>query len=164
MDPSEPDPETGTPRGLFFLNELAGYGATSSDDPETCTGDCIPHRMWFYDMSAGPMGRTGGIDFVAPIQRFEFPGIGRQLNYRFHHPADYGTTTGTYRPLNTLQQDVARLIGSVFLSQIAYATPLLPPGLTPPQQPQDLVLNINRWNWAGDHLASVLDAPRMVSR
>ena len=60
FDPSEPDPETGAPRGLFVGNELAGYGGTSHADPETCAqGDCLFHRLWFYDVSAGPMGRTG---------------------------------------------------------------------------------------------------------
>src|SRR5215468_317004 len=33
LDPSEPDPETAVPRGLYFENELAGYGATSDADP-----------------------------------------------------------------------------------------------------------------------------------
>src|SRR5688572_4247867 len=77
-----------------------------------------------------------------PIQRFDFPGIAGGLNYRFHHTADYGTTTGTYRPLTTLQQDVAKLIGSVFLSEIAYAAPIFPTALTPPILPHDLVLNV----------------------
>ena len=59
LDPSEPDPDNGARRGFFFDNELAGFGGTSNTDPETCGhGDCIFHRLWFYDMSAGPMQRT----------------------------------------------------------------------------------------------------------
>ena len=164
LDPNEPDPETGFPRGLLFANELAGYGATSHTDPETCHGDCVFHRLWFYDISAGPMGRTGGIDVVSPVNRFVTGGIPGGINYRFHHTADYGTTSGTYRPLNTLEPDVARLIGAVFLSQIAYAGPLYPPGITPPQQPHHLVLNINRWNWSGQSFANLLNVPRMIGK
>ncbi len=164
LDPSEPDPETGAPRGLFFINELAGYGATSQNDPETCLGDCIHHRLWFHDLSAGPMGRTGGIDLVAAVNRFVVGGFAGGVNYRFHHTADYGTTSGTYRPLNTLNIDVARLIGAVFVSQIAYAGPVYPPGITPPRQPHDLVLDINRWSWNGESFAGLLDVPYMISK
>ena len=163
LDPSEPDPETGQPRGLFFSNELAGYGATSHTDPETCHGDCIPHRLWFYDISAGPMGRTAGHDLVAPIPRFVSGTLGA-ADYRFHHTADYGTPSGTYRPLNTFTIDLARLIGGVFLSEIAYAGPLLPPGLTPPTQPHRLVLDINRWNWSGDNAAGQLNVPTLIAK
>jgi hypothetical protein len=162
LDPSEPDPETGAPRGLFFASELAGYGGTSHTDPETCHGDCIPHRLWFYDVSAGPMGRTGGIDIVSPISRFVNGMLGG-LNYRFHHTADYVTPAATYRPLNTLPQDLARLVGAIYLSQIAYAGPIYPPGLTPPQQPHDLALNINRWSWS-QSFDGLLDVPRMVTK
>jgi hypothetical protein len=163
MDPSEPDPETGIPRGLYFSNELAGYGATSDADPETCHGDCTFHRLWFYDMSAGPMGRTGAIDLVSPIVRF-VKAIAGGLNDRIHHTADYGTPSGTYRPLDTLERDVARLIGAVFLSGIAYAGPFYPPGITPPLQPHHLVLDINRWNWSGQSFAGQLDMPRMIGK
>src|SRR5215475_15419474 len=69
LDGSEPDPETGAPRGFFVANELGGYGGTSSTDPETCQGDCVFHRLWFYDFSAGPMARTGGFDLVAKTPR-----------------------------------------------------------------------------------------------
>jgi hypothetical protein len=165
LEVDEPDPETGVPRGFFLENELAGYGATSHDDPETCQfGDCIPHRLWFYDISAGPMGRTGGIDLVAAVNRFVVGGYAGGVNYRFHHTADYGTTSGTYRPLNTLTFDLSRLIGAVFVSQIAYAGPLYPPGLTPPLQPHDLVLDINRWSWNGESFAGLLDVQYMLSK
>jgi hypothetical protein len=164
LDPSEPDPETGVQRGLYFSNELAGYGATSDTDPETCQGDCVFHRLWFYDVSAGPMGRTGGSDLVAPIQRFGFGGIAGGPNYRFHHIADYGTVAGAYRPITTLLPDLARLVGAVFVSELAYGAPLYPPGLTPPLQPHHLVLDVNRWNWSGDNLAAQLDVPRMIGK
>src|SRR5262245_20509205 len=97
------------------------------------------------------MGRTGGFDLVAKVPRISgavdsgepYP------HYRFHHTADYGTLSGSYRPLNTLAMDVTVLAGFVFVSQIAYAGPLYPPGLTPPTLPHHLVLDINRWNWSG---------------
>src|SRR5215470_741085 len=165
LDGSEPDPETGAPRGFFAINELGGYGGTSPTDPETCHGDCIFHRLWFYDFSAGPMLRTGGFDLVGKTPRFigapdfqePFP------SYRFHHTADYGTP-GAYRPLNDMATDVAALAGFVYVSQIAFAGPIYSPGLTPPTLPHRLVLDINRWNWSGQSFAGLLDAPRMVSK
>jgi hypothetical protein len=166
LDGSEPDPETGAPRGFFVGNELGGYGGTAPTDSETCHNDCIFHRLWFYDFSAGPMLRTGGFDLVAQRPRFIFtPDFGEPLPYyRFHHTADYGTVSGAYRPIDDLAGDVAGLAGFVYVSQIAYAGPLYPPALTPPTLPHRLVLDINRWNWSGQSFAGLLDAPRMISK
>ena len=166
LDGSEPDPETGVPRGFFARNELAGYGGTSHTDPETCHGDCIFHRLWFYDVSAGPMLRTGGFDLVAKTPRFfGAPDFGEpRPSYRFHHTADYGTLSGSYRPIDDLAGDIALLAGFVYVSQIAYAAPIYPPVLTPPTLPRRLVLDINRWNWSGQSFAGLLDIPRMISK
>jgi hypothetical protein len=156
LDGSEPDPETGAPRGFFVANELGGYGGTSPTDPETCHGDCIFHRLWFYDFSAGPMLRTSGFDLVAQRPRAIYtPDFHEPLPYyRFHHTADYGTVSGAYRPIDDLAGDVAGLAGFVYVSQIAYAGPLYPPALTPPTLPHRLVLDINRWNWSGQSFAA----------
>ncbi len=166
LDPNEPDPDTGAPRGLFAANELAGYGGTSHVDPETCgQGDCVFHRLWFYDMSAGPMLRTGGFDLVADVPRFlANPLRGDAPDYRFHHTADYGTPSGTYRPLNTIVDDSALLTGAVFVSGIAFAGPIYPPGLTPPKQPHRLVLDVNRWSFDGQSFAGLLDVPHMLGK
>src|SRR5262245_52882553 len=168
LDGSEPDPETGFPRGFTFGNELAGYGATNDKDPETCHSDCIFHRLWFYDVSAGPMGRTGGFDLVADVPRLAgatnfglpFP------DYRFHHTADYVAASGTYRPLTSddLVWDATALAGFVFVSQISYAAPLYPPALTPPTLPHRLVMDINQWSWSGQTFADLLDTPRLISK
>ena len=168
LDGSEPDPETGFPRGFSTANELAGYGATNDKDPETCQGDCIFHRLWFYDVSAGPMGRTGGFDLVADVPRisgatnFGLP----YPDYRFHHTADYVKGSGTYRPLtqDDLAWDVTALAGYVFTSQIAYAAPLYPPALTPPMLPHRLVLDINQWSWSGQSFAGLLDTSRVITK
>jgi hypothetical protein len=166
LDGSEPDPETGAPRGFFVANELGGYGGTAPTDPETCHGDCIFHRLWFYDFSAGPMLRTGGFDLVAKTPRFiGAPDFGEpRPSYRFHHTADYGTLSGAYRSIDDLAGDVAGLAGFVYVSQIAYAGPLYPPDLTPPTLPHRLVLDINRWSWSGQSFAGLLDVPRMISK
>src|SRR5262245_32510487 len=124
LDGSEPDPETGIARGFFTNAELAGYGGTSHTDPETCQGDCIFHRLWFYDVSAGPMLLTGGFDLVANAPRFiGAPNLG-EPSYRVHHTADYGTLSGAYRPIDNLAEDVTILAGLVYVSQIAYAGPI----------------------------------------
>jgi len=166
LDGSEPDPETGAPRGFFSFNELGGYGGTSPTDPETCQGDCIFHRLWFYDFSAGPMQRTGGFDLVAKTPRFiGAPDFGEpRPSYRFHHTADYGAASGAYRPIDDLAGDVAALAGLVYVSQIAYAGPLYSPGLTPPSLPHRLVLDINQWSWSGQGFAGLLNVPRLISK
>jgi hypothetical protein len=165
LDPSEPDPETHAPRGLFVANELAGYGGTSVSDPETCAaGDCVHHRLWFYDVSAGPMVRTGGFDLVADVPRMTGALNKGAPDYRFHHIADYGTPSGTYRPLDTLLFDLDLLVGEVFVSEIAFGAPLYPPGLTPPQQPHRISLDINRWSWSGQSLGGLLDVPRVIAK
>ena len=164
LDVSEPDPETGAPRGFFVANELGGYGGTSNTDPETCQGDCIFHRLWFYDFSAGPMLRAGGYDLVAQTPRFfGAPDFGQPFaSSRFHHTADYGSQV--YQPASDLVGDVFAVAGFVYVSQIAYAGPIYPPGLTPPTLPHRLVLDINRWNWSGQSFAGQLDVPRLISK
>ena len=120
LDPNEPGPETGAPRGLFFDNELAGYGGTSRcRSRDLSESDCIFHRLWFYDISAGPMGRTGGFDLVANVPRFiNVTTSDTSPQYRFHHASDYGTPSGTYRSIDTMTFDLARLIGGVFVGGI----------------------------------------------
>jgi hypothetical protein len=164
LDGSEPDPESGAPRGFFSINELGGYGGTSHTDPETCQGDCIFHRLWFYDFSAGPMLRGGGYDLVARTPRFfGAPDFGQPFaSSRFHHTADYGSAV--YQPTFDLVSDVTALAGFVYVSQIAYAGPIYPPGLTPPTLPHRLVLDINRWSWSGQSFAGLLDVPRLISK
>ncbi len=91
------------------------------------------HRLWFYDISAGPMGRTGGFDLMANVPRFLTYAIDAGApDYRFHHTADYGTPSGTYRPINTMVDDAALLVGGVFVSEIAFAGPLFPQFNVPP--------------------------------
>jgi len=164
LDVSEPDPETGFPRGFSLNNELGGYGGTSHTDPETCQGDCIFHRLWFYDFSAGPLFRAGGYDLVARTPRFfGAPDFGQPFaSSRFHHTADYGSVV--YQPAPDVVGDVTALAGFVYVSQIAFAGPIYPPGLTPPTLPHRLVLDINRWNWSGQSFAGQLDVPRLISK
>src|SRR6185436_2884449 len=69
-----------------------------------------------------------------------------------------------YQPTFDLVSDVTALAGFVYVSQIAYAAPIFPPGLTPPTLPHRLVLDINRWNWSGESFAGLLDVPRLISK
>lgn len=169
LDWDEPDPETHWARGFNTNNELAGYGATAHDDPESCPnpGDCIKHRLWFFDVSAGPMLFNGASDLVGAIPRFiaasATPG---QPDYRFHHTADYAASTpGTYRPLDNLAYDLELLIGDVFVGAIAHQGDVYPPALTPPLQPHHLVLDVNRWDWEPNtSFAGVLDTATLRSK
>jgi hypothetical protein len=169
LDPSEPDPETGFPRGFTLGNELAGFGGTAQDDPETCAdGNCIFHRLWFYDVSAGPMLFSGSEDLVSASPRFiGLPPLpAGQFAYRVHHIADYLLpTSDTYRPLNTLIPDLGKIV-EIFVAGIAHMGPVYPPGLTPPRQPHHIVLDVNRWSWdpASSSFAGLLDVPRIKSK
>jgi hypothetical protein len=165
-DPYEPNPATGEPRWVYFQNLLGGYGGTTADDPETCGGGgCVPHRLWFHDLSAGPFIQTGSFD-VTMKEPFLDPFNNGVPEYRIHHTADYlAASPGTYRPINTLVDDLARLVNDSFLSQIAFANPVYRTDVMPPRLPNRVQLDVNRWNW---HPAAgfdgQLDVPVMLSK
>ena len=53
----EPDPETGVNFGeREMIGKLIAWGGTPADDEETGLGSL--HRLWFYDLSAGPEAWT----------------------------------------------------------------------------------------------------------
>lgn len=161
----EPTPETGFPRGFEFLNTMGGYGGTPVDDPETCqSGGCIPHRLWFHDLSAGPFQRSGW-DLISPESRAQFPnGV---PDYRLHHIADYlDPSPETYRPLDTLEHDLAdRLVNDVFIGATAFANPVYPSDLSPPLLPYHVELDINRFAWDPPRsFDGLLDVPLLIEK
>jgi hypothetical protein len=53
----EPDPDTGYNFGIERESrKLIAWGGTTPDDEENGLGSL--HRLWFYDLSAGPEGWT----------------------------------------------------------------------------------------------------------
>lgn len=146
----EPDPETGVRMGSFESHFVAGTGGTPTDDAETCAkGGCVPHRLWFHDLSAGPFSKTGTWDLkrrtVGYLTPPDYP-----IDDRLAHTADYDAQRPrTYRTLDTLTADLAeRLVNDVYLSELAFAGPIYPAGLTPPNLPRSIYLDLHRWDFA----------------
>lgn len=166
IDPYEPNPATGEPRWVYFKNMIGGTGGTSVDDAESCIfGDCVPHRLWFHDLSAGPFFDTGSFD-VTLAEPFLSPPPNGTPEYRIHHAADYLTAMpGTYRPIDTLVEDLARLVSDVYLAGIAFANPVYRTDIMPPRLPYRLQLDVNRWNWdPGASFDGQLNVPVMLSK
>lgn len=165
----EPVHETGVPRGLYLNNILGAWGGTPDDDPQTCARfPCVPHRLWFVDLSAGPFLTTDSWDLVASDSRtraseYSVPGV---ADYRIHHVADYElATSATYRPLNTLTADLSKLVGDVFLGLIATTSPIYPPALSAPLLPEEIQLDLNRYRWGDPRdLNALLDLNRVGLR
>jgi hypothetical protein len=169
LNPEVPVHETGFPRGVTFDTILPGWGGTPDDDPHLCAMfPCLPHRLWFVDLSAGPFIQTGGWDLVSPSRRIWFDEPRHEgLDYRLHHIADYLRTGDlAYRPLDTLTRDLSEyLIGDVFLGTIATAAALYTPALSPPLLPEHVQIDVNRYRW-GDprNLDQMLDWDYAVER
>jgi hypothetical protein len=166
VDPYEPNPATGQPRWVYFNNMTGGIGGTTADDPETCGGGgCVPHRLWFHDLSAGPFFDTGSYNVTLP-ELFLPPFANGIPEYRIHHTADYlANAPGTYRSIDTLVEDLARLVNDTYLSQIAFAIPVYRTDITSPRLPYNVQLDVNRWNWdPSANIDGQLNAPVMLAK
>lgn len=166
FDPYEPNPATGEPRWVYFQNMTGGSGGTNADDPESCGGfGCAPHRLWFHDLSAGPFFDTGSYNVTLP-ELFAPPFANDAPEYRFHHTADYlAGAAGTYRVIDTLVDDLARLVNDTYVSQIAFAFPVYPTDLMPPRLPNRIQIDLNRWNWDPNATyEGQLNAPVMLAK
>lgn len=167
MHMDDPVPETGVPRGLFLGNALGAWGGTPHDDPQGCARlACVPHRLWFADLSAGPFIRNGTWDLASPLVRTYSSPEG-EIDYRLHHIADYlHAGPGTYRRLDTLTSDLAgKLVADVFLGNIATAAASYPTALSPPLLPRDIRVNLQRYRWGdGRNLDALLDPARVAAK
>ena len=166
FDPYEPNPATGEPRWVYFKNMTGGSGGTNADDPESCGGfGCAPHRLWFHDLSAGPFFDTGSYNVTLP-ELFAPPFANGIPEYRIHHTADYlAGAPGTYRAIDTLVEDLARLVNDTYLSEIAFAFPVYQTHIMPPRLPYNVQIDLNRWNWDPDAtFEGQLNAPVMLAK
>lgn len=165
IDPYEPNPATGEPRWVYFKTMTGGSGGTNADDPESCPSGCAPHRLWFHDLSAGPFIDTGSYN-VTLRELFPAPFADAIPEYRIHHTADYlAGASGTYRVIDTLVDDLARLVNDTYLSQIAFAFPVYQTNIMPPRLPYNVQIDLNRWTWDPDATyAGQLNAPVMLSK
>ena len=125
----EPDPDTGYNFGeLRDSRKLIAWGGTTPDDEENGLGSL--HRIWFYDLSAGPEGWTDNwaID--------EAPG------YTMPPVWEYGNLTG-YRPFDNLSGDLGKVTRYVAIDLLFTTSPLYKPAISPPLLPESIQLDIN---------------------
>ena len=125
----EPDPDTGYNFGeLRDSRKLIAWGGTTPDDEETGLGSL--HRIWFYDLSAGPEGWTDNwsIDFE--------PG------YTMPPVWEYGNLSG-YRPFDNLSGDLGKVTRYVAIDLLFTTSPLYKPAISPPEVADDIQLDIN---------------------
>jgi hypothetical protein len=131
----EPDPETGHNFGEQDDRMLLAWGGTTPDDEESGLGSL--HRIWFYDLSAGPEFWTGNWN----VDDADLDGNGA-LDYRMPPVWEYGNLGG-YRPFDDLSGDLGKVTRYVAINLLFTTSPLYKPALSPPQLPTDLQLDIN---------------------
>jgi len=125
----EVDPDTGYDFGLLRESrKLIAWGGTTPDDEESGLGGL--HRIWFYDLSAGPEGWTDNWN------------VDDDLGYRMPPVWEYGNTAG-YRPFTDLSGDLAKVARYVAIDLLFTTSPLYKPAISPPAVPEHVQLDIN---------------------
>ena len=125
----EPDPDTGYNFGeLRDSRKMIAWGGTTPDDEESGLGSL--HRIWFYDLSAGPEGWTDNWN------------VDDDLGYRMPPVWEYGNLAG-YRPFDDLSGDLGKVTRYVAIDLLFTTSPLYKPAISPPLLPTDIQLDIN---------------------
>ena len=125
----EPDPDTGYNFGLERESrKIIAWGGTTPDDEESGLGSL--HRIWFYDLSAGPEYWTDNYAIDAA------PG------YTMPPVWEYGNLNG-YRPFDDLSGDLGKVTRYVALDLLFTTSPLYKPAISAPKIPSDIQLDIN---------------------
>ncbi len=149
----EPDPDTGYNFGeLRQSRKIVAWGGTAQDDEEFNDagygGRAQDHRVWFYDLSAGPELWAGGYNVTTPDEdgdgqpdyrippSWEYTGADRE----YDHPGFATATIGT---------DLGKVTRYVALDLLFTSSPLYPPAYTPNTIPGTVDLDVNTvegWN------------------
>jgi hypothetical protein len=131
----EPDPDTGHDFGeLSDDRKIVAWGGTTPDDEETGLGRRGVHRVWFYDLSAGPEVWGGNFDVTNP----DLDGDG-QPDYRVPVSWEYGS----YRPKAALPGDLGKVVRYVGLDLLFTTSPLYPPYYRADRLPDRVDLDTN---------------------
>jgi hypothetical protein len=132
----EPDPDTGYNFGLLKESrKLIAWGGTTPDDPQNGLGAL--HRIWFYDLSAGPEGLTDNWNLTdADVDGNDV------LDYRLPLVWEYGNPNG-YRPFNDLAGDLGKVTRYAALDTFITASPAYLPAISPPGLAEAIQLEIN---------------------
>ncbi len=155
----EPDPDTDYNFGVQRqTRKIIAWGGTTPDDEESGLGST--HRIWFYDLSAGPEAWTDNwnVDDPDPLD----PGnADAELQYRMPPVWEYGNTDG-YRPFDDLSGDLAKVTRYVAVNLLFTTSPLYKPALSPPALPDDIPLDITAFDNAGIDVAALFDQGLIV--
>lgn len=131
----EPDPDTGKDFGAVEDDrKIVAWGGTTPDDEETGLGRRGTHRVWFYDLSAGPEAWAGNFD----VTHADLDGDGA-ADYRIPVSWEYGH----YRPASALPGDLGKVIRYVGLDLLFTTSPLYPPYYTADRLPGVVDLDTN---------------------
>lgn len=132
----EPDPDTGYNFGeLRESRKIIAWGGTTPDDEENGLGSL--HRIWFYDLSAGPEVWTDNWN----LDDADLDGNGA-TEYRMPPVWEYGNLSA-YRPFDNLSGDLGKVTRYVALDLLFTTSPLYKPAISPPAVPNDVQLDIN---------------------
>jgi len=131
----EADPDTGVVFGEFQSRKVIAWGGSTPDDPQTGLGSL--HRIWFYDLSAGPEAWTDNWN----VDNADLDGNG-WMDYRMPPVWEYGNLSA-YRPFNNLSGDLGKVTRYVALNLLFTASPLYKPAISPPKLPETVQLDIN---------------------
>ena len=136
----EPDPDTGYDFGVNrHSRKIVAWGGTTPDDEETGLGGSREHRVWFYDLSAGPESWGGSFD----VDNHDIDGDGMS-DYRLPVAWEY-FIPGGYRAASALAGDLAKVARYAAINLLFVPSPLYPPYITPPRQPADINLDLNTY-------------------
>jgi hypothetical protein len=153
----EPDPDTGFDFGVASTRRMLAWGGTAPDDEESGYGG-VAHRVWFYDLSAGPEAWTDNWNVDEP----DLDGDGVE-EYRM--PPVWEYAPGGYRDPSALDDDLGKVARYVFLNLLATTSPLYPPYLTPPRQPESINLDLNTFEgWPGVDASRDLRKPELLRK
>jgi hypothetical protein len=132
----EVDPDTGYDFGLVRdSRKVIAWGGTTPDDEETGLGSL--HRIWFYDLSAGPESWTD--NWNVDVADLDGNGV---MDYRMPPVWEYGNTAG-YRPFDDLSGDLAKITRYVAVDLLFTTSALYRPAISPPRLPQAIQVDVN---------------------
>jgi hypothetical protein len=154
----EPDPETGYDFGVNRQSrKVIAWGGTTAADEETGLGARGTHRVWFYDLSAGPESWTDNWNVDNP----DLDGNG-VVDHRMPAIWEY-LEPGGNRSVAQLTPDLARIARYVGLDLLFTTSPLYPPALTPPRMPDSVNLDLNTFEaWPGVDASTQYIDPALI--
>jgi hypothetical protein len=145
----EPDPDTGYDFGLLrHSRKIVAWGGTAPDDEESGYGGGVAHRVWFYDLSAGPESWGGSYEVTSA----DIDGDGER-DYRIPPIWEYAGSPLShqhpgYGPAR-LETDLGKVIRYVGIDLLFTSSPLYPPSYRADALPGAVNLDVNTvegWN------------------